>query len=44
MILMSTAQSRTPLALAAIILLAVTSVVLFYAVEVLERALVKWRH
>jgi NitT/TauT family transport system permease protein len=43
MILMSTAQSRTPLAFAAIILLTVISVVLFYAVEVLERAVVNWR-
>jgi NitT/TauT family transport system permease protein len=44
MILMSTAQSQTPLAFAAIILLTVISVVLFYAVEILERAVVDWRH
>ena len=43
MILMSTAQSQTPLAFAAIILLTVISVVLFYAIEVLERRLVTWR-
>ncbi len=43
MILMSTAQSRTPLAFAAIILLTMISVVLFYAVEVLERAVINWR-
>jgi NitT/TauT family transport system permease protein len=43
MILMSTAQSRTPLAFAAIILLTVISVMLFYAVEILERAVVTWR-
>jgi NitT/TauT family transport system permease protein len=43
MILMSTAQSLTPLAFAAIILLTVISVVLFYAVEILERRLVTWR-
>ena len=43
MILMSTAQSLTPLAFAAIILLTVISVVLFYAIEVLERRLVTWR-
>ena len=43
MILMSTAQSQTPLAFAAIILLTVISVVLFYAIEILERRLVTWR-
>jgi NitT/TauT family transport system permease protein len=43
MILMSTAQSKTPLAFAAIILLTVISVVLFYAVEIVERAVVTWR-
>ncbi len=42
MILMSTAQSQTPLAFAAIILLTVISVVLFYAVEVIERRVVTW--
>lgn len=44
MILMSTAQSQTPLAFAAIILLTVISIVLFYAIEILERAVVDWRH
>lgn len=43
MILMSTAQSKTPLAFAAIILLTVISVVLFYAIEIVERAVVNWR-
>jgi NitT/TauT family transport system permease protein len=43
MILMSTAQSQTPLAFAAIILLTIISVVLFYAIEILERRLVTWR-
>jgi NitT/TauT family transport system permease protein len=43
MILMSTAQSQTPLAFAAIILLTFISVVLFYAIEILERRLVTWR-
>ncbi len=43
MILMSTAQSQTPLAFAAIILLTIISVVLFYAIEVLERIVVNWR-
>jgi len=43
MILMSTAQSQTPLAFAAIILLTVISVVLFHAIEILERKLVTWR-
>jgi NitT/TauT family transport system permease protein len=43
MILMSTAQSRTPLAFAAIILLTIISVVLFYAVEVVERIVIDWR-
>jgi NitT/TauT family transport system permease protein len=43
MILMSTAQSQTPLAFAAIILLTFISVVLFHAIEILERRLVTWR-
>jgi len=42
MILMSTAQSLTPLAFAAIILLTVISALLFYAIEILERKLVTW--
>ena len=42
LILMSTAQSQTPLAFAAIILLTVISVVLFYAVEFLEKRFVTW--
>jgi NitT/TauT family transport system permease protein len=44
MILTSTAQSQTPLAFAAIILLTVISVVLFDAVGFFERAAVDWRH
>ncbi len=42
LIMISTAQSQTPLAFAAIILLTFISVVLFYAVEFLERRLVTW--
>jgi NitT/TauT family transport system permease protein len=41
-ILISTAQSLTPLAFAAIILLTFISIALFYAVEFLERRLVTW--
>jgi NitT/TauT family transport system permease protein len=43
MILTSTAQSQTPLAFAAIILLTLISVVLYYAIEMLERRFVTWR-
>ena len=42
LILISTAQSQTPLAFAAIIMLTIISVVLFYCVEFLERRLVTW--
>ena len=42
LIMISTAQSRTPLAFAAIILLTLISIVLFYAVEFLERRFVTW--
>jgi len=42
MILISTAQSLTPLAFAAIILLTFISIAFFYAVEFLERRLVTW--
>lgn len=42
MILISTAQSLTPLAFAAIILLTFISVVFFYVIEVLERRFVTW--
>jgi NitT/TauT family transport system permease protein len=42
LILISTAQSKTSLAFAAIILLTVISVVLFYAIEFLERRFVTW--
>lgn len=42
LIIISSAQSRTPLAFAAIILLTFISVVLFYAVEFLERRFVEW--
>jgi NitT/TauT family transport system permease protein len=42
MILISTAQSLTPLAFAAIILLTFISVIVFYAVEFLERRVVTW--
>ena len=42
LILISTAQSQTPLAFAAIILLTVLSVMLFYGVEFLEKRFVTW--
>ena len=42
LILISTAQSQTPLAFAAIILLTIISVGLFYAIELVERRLVTW--
>jgi NitT/TauT family transport system permease protein len=42
LILISTAQSQTPLAFAAIVLLTIISVVLFYAIELLERRFVNW--
>lgn len=42
LILMSTSQSQTPLAFAAIIALTILSVLLFYAVEVIERLCVTW--
>ena len=42
LILISTAQSQTPLAFAAIILLTVISVVLFYAIDLLEKRFVTW--
>lgn len=42
LILTSTAQSQTPLAFAALIVLTVLSVLLFYAVEVIERRVVTW--
>ena len=42
LILISTAQSQTPLAFAAIIMLTLISVVLFYVIELLEKRLVRW--
>jgi NitT/TauT family transport system permease protein len=42
LILISTAQSQTPLAFAAIILLTIISVVLFYAIDLLEKRFVTW--
>lgn len=42
MILMSTAQAKTPLAFASFIALTIISVVLFYAIELLERRFVTW--
>jgi NitT/TauT family transport system permease protein len=42
MILMSTSQAKTPLAFASIVSLTVISVVLFYAIEVVEKRLVTW--
>jgi NitT/TauT family transport system permease protein len=42
LILTSTAQSLTPLAFAALLVLTVLSVVLFYLIEVIERRFVTW--
>ncbi|MDB5602770.1 MAG: transporter permease [Xanthobacteraceae bacterium] len=42
LILMSTSQSQTPLAFAAIIALTIISILLFYALEFLERKAVTW--
>ncbi len=42
LIMISSAQSRTPLAFAAIILLTLISIVLFYGIELIERRLVTW--
>ena len=42
LVLISTAQSQTPLAFAAIILLTLISIVLFYAIELLQKQLVTW--
>jgi NitT/TauT family transport system permease protein len=42
LILTSTAQSQTPLAFAALLVLTVLSVVLFYAIEAVERRVVTW--
>jgi NitT/TauT family transport system permease protein len=42
LILISTAQSQTPLAFAAIILLTIISVALFYSIEFVERRFVTW--
>lgn len=42
LILTSTAQSQTPLAFAALIVLTVMSILLYYAVELAEKYLVRW--
>jgi NitT/TauT family transport system permease protein len=42
LILISTAQAQTPLAFAAILLLTLISVLLFYAIERVERRLIDW--
>lgn len=42
LILISTAQSRTPLAFGALLLLTIMSMVLYYAVEFVERLIVPW--
>ncbi len=42
LILISTSQSRTPLAFGALVLLTVMSIVLYYAVALLERLVVPW--
>ncbi|HSC42068.1 MAG TPA: ABC transporter permease [Candidatus Binatia bacterium] len=42
LILISTSQSRTPLAFGALLLLTIMSIVLYYAVEVIERLVIPW--
>jgi NitT/TauT family transport system permease protein len=42
LILVSTSQSRTPLAFGALVLLTVMSIVLYYAVALIERIVVPW--
>jgi NitT/TauT family transport system permease protein len=42
LILISTSQSRTPLAFGALVLLTVMSIVLYYAVALVERVMVPW--
>jgi NitT/TauT family transport system permease protein len=42
MILMSTAQAKTPLAFASLVALTIISVVLFYAIELLEKRVITW--
>jgi NitT/TauT family transport system permease protein len=42
LILVSTAQSRTPLAFAALVLLTAISVVLYYGITFIERIVVPW--
>ena len=44
LILISSAQSETPLAFAAILVLTLISIVLFQIVEVIERRVVRWNH
>ena len=42
LILVSTSQSRTPLAFAALVLLTVISIVLYYGIVFIERIVVPW--
>jgi NitT/TauT family transport system permease protein len=42
LILVSTSQSRTPLAFAALLLLTVMSIVLYYGIAIIERIVVPW--
>jgi NitT/TauT family transport system permease protein len=42
LILVSTSQSRTPLAFAALVLLTAISIVLYYAIAFIERITVPW--
>src|ERR1700687_667491 len=42
LILVSTSQSRTPLAFGALVLLTVMSIVLYYAIALIERVVVHW--
>ena len=42
LILVSTSQSRTPLAFGALVLLTIMSIVLYYGVALIERIVVPW--
>jgi NitT/TauT family transport system permease protein len=42
LILVSTAQSRTPLAFGSLVLLTIMSIVLYYGVALIERLVVPW--
>jgi len=42
LILVSTSQSRTPLAFGALVLLTIMSIVLYYGIALIERIVVPW--